>query len=801
MLVPLSWLRDFATFDLDANALAEVFDDLGMVVEGIRRVGEGLDAVVVGRVAEIHPIDGADKIRRVLVEAGGPEPVQVVCGAWNFDVGDYVPLAPVGAVLSGNFAITRRRMKGVVSDGMLCSPIELGLGDDAAGILVLPDAALAGMPLTKALGIDVDVVYDLAIEANRPDAMSVAGVARDAAARLGSAFAVPVPAPAGGVAVDDRVPPVTVDVQDPDLCPRFTALVLEDVIVTESPAWLARRLTLAGMRPINSVVDASNYVMLELGQPTHPYDLDQLGGGGFVVRAAGPGESVTTLDGVVRTLGGAAHPDCVICDATDVAVGVAGIMGGAASEISAKTTRVVLEAANFAPMAVARTARRLSLRTDASARFERGVDVEGIERAVDRFCELLALTSPGLRVVGGMVDVRAPGVGTPLLVPVRTDRVNAILGTELADEDIRRYLAPIGFDASSVRHGLHQVTVPTFRPDVTGEIDVIEEVARHHGYANIHRTVPTTAQVGRLNPYQLDRRRVRGVLAGAGLSESMCSQLLGPGDHARSGLPEDAIAAVDPLAREESVLRTSLLPGMLRAVAFNLDRRIAEVGLFEIGHTFQRPREPLPELPDEREMLGLVVAGAGVPGLGAGVPAVVTLVRRLAGALRLEGVELVASTHPGMHPGRTAEVWAGPTAMGYLGEVDPAVSAAWGIEGRVGWAEVDLETLLGRPRRSESVRPVTRFPSTDIDLAFIVRDDVPAAAVEATLAREAGELLEWVALFDVYRGPGVPPGHRSLAYRLRFSALDRTLTDAEVGERRQACITAVRLEHGAELRG
>jgi phenylalanyl-tRNA synthetase beta chain len=869
MLVPFSWLRDFAPFDLTARAMADTLDDLGMVVEGMETIGEGLEGVVVARVLEIGAIPRADRIRRVLVDAGAPDPVQVVCGAWNFETGDTVALATVGAVLPGDFAIARRKMKGVVSDGMLCSPTELRLGDDGDGILILPSGLAPGAPLAEALGITRDVVYDLAIEGNRPDAMSIAGVARDAAARLRLPFAIPTPpvtggagavagaagvagavaggagagidaavsvggagASAGGPAVGGAAgaplggapagSAIGVEVESPDLCPRFAAQVLSGVTMAESPAWLARRLVLAGMRPINSVVDASNYVMLELGQPTHPYDLDRLRGGGLRARAARPGETVETLDGVKRRLGEGAYPDCVICDGEDVAVGIAGIMGGASSEISASSRRVVLEAANFTAMAIARTSRRLGLRSEASARFERGVDPEGIDRAIDRFCELVALTSPDLQVVGNRVDVRAL-VTPPVRLALRTDRVNRLLGTSLGADQVSNYLSPLGFDAPVSGTGVLQVTVPSYRPDVTREIDLIEEVARHHGYANIARTVPNRPGVGRLTPYQRDRRRVRDVLAGTGASEAVCSSLLGPGDHARAGLPENGITAVDPLAREESVLRTSLLPGLLRSVAFNSDRRNRDLGLFEIGHVFRVPEWAAvgaaaesavaveagiggrggrvgSELPDEREMVAVALAGAGLAGYGGGATGAMQVLRLLLDALRLESITFEASSPAGLHPTRSADVLVGGTRVGYVGEVDPDISSAWGIDARVGWLELDLGAVLHGPRRSIAAAPVSRFPSSDIDLAFTVDERTAAGAVQATLTEVGGELLERVSLFDVYRGPGVADGARSLAFRLRFCALDHTLTDAEVGELRARCVQAVETLHPARLR-
>jgi phenylalanyl-tRNA synthetase beta chain len=786
MRVPLSWLREFAPFEGDAAALAETFDDLGMVVESIEQVGEGLDGVVVARVLEVHRIEGADKIRRVLVDDGTGGPVQVVCGAWNFEAGATVPFARVGAVLPGDFEIGRRKMKGVESNGMICSARELSLGDDAAGIMVLADGvASPGTPLADALGLQRDVVFDLAIETNRPDANCVAGVARDAAARLGVPFTLTdATLPAG-----PETSAASVRVDAPDLCPRFTATVIRRAEVAESPEWVQRRLTLAGMRPINNVVDASNYVMLELGQPTHPYDLALLPGSGLIVRAARPGERLVTLDGVERTLGVDGALDCLICDAQDQPVGIAGVMGGESSEIRDSTTTVLLEAAYFTPMAVARTAKRAGLRTEASYRFERGCDPDGIDRAVARFIELLQLSTE-LVVDGGALDVRFIPAARDA-VRVRPDRVNKVLGTDLTPEQIAGYLGPIGFAAEQA-DGALLVTPPTFRPDVVIEENVIEEVARHHGYMNIARTIPYRPYVGALTTYQKARRRLRDVLVGAGVSEAIGRPLLAPGDLSRSGLPEAAMTAPDPLAVEESVLRTSLLPTMLKAVAFNQSHRAGEAALFEIGHVFALPADPTQPLPDERELLG------------AAVPDVV-FARRLLDLIDQEfdlGTSVVASEAPGLHPTRTAAVLLGDTPVGALGEVDPDVLEAWGIEGVLGWVELDLGAVLPTAPRYRAASPVSRFPSSDIDLAFAVPDNVPAAAVAAAVRDAAGELLETLALFDVFRdAERVGVGRRSLAYRLRFRAPDRTLTDEEVAEVRARIIAAAQSTVGAALRG
>ena len=787
MLVPLSWLRDFAPFDDDAGRLRQTFDELGMVVEGVTRVGEGLGGVFVARVLEIHAIPRADRIRRVLVDDGTGDAVQVVCGAWNFEVGDIVPFARVGAVLPGDFEIGRRKMKGVESAGMICSARELELGTESAGIMVLPGNLPVGAPLTEALGLERDVVFDLAIEGNRPDANSMAGVARDAAAKLRLPFSIadhPVdrgPQVAGQLAsaVDDA----------PELCPRFTATVITGVAVGPSSPLVARRLTLAGMRPISNVVDASNYVMLELGQPTHPYDLDRLPGRGLLVRPARRGETIVTLDGVERRVGDG--DDCLICDAEGTPVGIGGIMGGASSEISDQTTDVLLEAAYFTPMAIARTSKRLGLRSEASARFERGTDPEGIERSVERFCSLLGSG----QVAQGMVDVRFVEPRRQS-IRVRVERVNRLLGTELDAEAIVGYLSPIGFESATADEaGVLSVTPPTFRPDAALEVDVIEEVARHHGYRSIQRTVPLSPFVGALTPYQRARRRLQDVLAGAGYNEAIVSPLLAPGDHDKAGLVQvDEIVAVDPLAREESILRASLLPGLLRSVAFNVAHRTGEVRLFEVGNVFTA-HDRTAELPLETERVALVVAGTAD-----GVTEAKRVLDLVLDVFHADARLVPAADVAGWHPTRTAAVVVGGDLVGHVGEIDPAVVERYGVEGRIGAVDVDASKLLPAERRYVEAVAVSKLPSTDIDLAFVVDDAVPAGDLQATIRGAAGELLVDLALFDVYRGSQVADGHRSLAYRLRFQALDRTLTDAEVATIRQRIIDAAGTAHHATLR-
>ncbi|HUE61119.1 MAG TPA: phenylalanine--tRNA ligase subunit beta [Acidimicrobiales bacterium] len=814
MRAPLSWLRDYAALDADPSDLAIALSELGLVVEGVERVGAGLEDVVVAKVLDIRIHADADRIRLVDVDAGDGNPLQIVCGAWNFEVGDLVPLAPVGAGLPGGFEIKRRKMRGEWSNGMLCSPPELELPQEsgsADGLMILPAGLAApGTPLVEALDLHPDVVFDLDISANRPDALCMAGVARDLAARLGEPWSLPeTPAPPP---VDDSVGTAPITVESGDLCPRFTGTVLEGVPRGPSPAWIARRLTLAGMRPINAVVDVSNYVMLDLGQPNHAYDLQRLGGHGILVRRARPGEVLRTLDGEERTL---QQDDCVICDAQGTPVGVGGIMGGADAEIAKDTTRVLLEAAWFSPMAIARTGSRLGLHSEARVRFERGVDPQIAFHAVDRFVALLSAIPGGSGVRRGptvdVVDHRS--LPRQRTVTVRTERTNQILGTELTAQDIARLTEPIGFEVSVKEKGavdaapdpaVLDVVVPSWRLDTEREIDVIEEVARMWGYSKIRRTVPagTSGHAGGLTSYQKQRRRVRDILVGAGYDEAWTTTFLAPGDLERAGRDPAAVEVENPLDRSESILRTSLLPGLLKAVRFNRDRQAGDVCLFEIGNVFALP-PPDRVTPTETEMLGVIVAPATAGSDGDSRPAVASARtwRLLADALRLEGPRVHADTPAGWHPARAARITGVKgLALGTLGEVEPAVVNAYGLTGRIGFLEVSLEALSEEPRRPLESRPVSRFPAGDVDLAFVLDETVPAGEVTETITRAGGDLLESCWLFDVYRSDQIGAQRKSLAFRLRFRAPDRTLDDAELARLRQTAIDAVTKEHGAALR-
>lgn len=798
MKVTLSWLREFAPdIEGDAVELSETLSALGLTVETMKRSGDIAEGVVLAKVLDLRPHPSADKIQLVDVDSGGGQTSQVCCGAFNMTVGDLIPLATPGTVMGNGMKIVERKMRGELSSGMCCSAGELGLGDDHEGILVLnetvlPEATL-GMPLGAAIGSTADVLWHLEVNANRPDAMSVAGVARDLAAALGVDFSFPdyTISDNNYYADENACDLLNVEIVDPTLCGRFVATVLRNVTVGTSPKWLADRLILAGMRPLNSIVDISNYVMLELGQPNHTFDFATVPEGKLRVRRARPGETLTTLDGITRDL---VANDGVITNAADEIISLAGVMGGATTEISDTTTDVLLELAWWDPPTISRTVKRLNLVSEASNRFRRGVDWgENVERAMARFIQLA--TELGIRPVRGCLDV-AGHTPDRSRIAVRCSKVNSLLGTELSPSTMAQYLSSIGFGADLVASDSGNedlsVTVPTWRWDTETETDVAEEVARLHGYENIAKTVPKGKLAGGLSDYQVRRRLVRQVLVGAGCDETLPMPFLAAGDLSQAGLPEEAVALSNPVVAEQSLLRTSLLPGQLKAIAYNQSHRNFDVRFFEIDHVFLPP--PTDQLlPDEREYLAVALASSEA----AETVAILNLLER---ELDLPNVVLVSAAPPGLHATRSAEVLVAGKTRGVIGEVDPQVLDNFGISTRVAWLELDLGALLSGPRRARKYSPVSKYPSSDVDLAFEVPNDVTATAVETSLRKSSRGLLTDLELFDVYRGEGVAPGTRSLAFRLRFQASDRTLTDAEVADIRQGCIDAVAKRFGASLR-
>jgi len=772
--VLLSWLNEFADFGVETETIADRLTTLGLAVDGIDRAGQRIEGVVVAKVLRTEKHPDASKVTRVWVDAGDDEERHVWCGASNMVVGDLVPLATLGTAMPDGRVISQRGILGIDSEGMLCSGVELGLDEDASGLKILPPDLDLGVNVFDALGIESEVVLDLDVTRNRPDCLGHLGVARDLAAALG------IPLAERRVARRESAPanPLEVTIQKGTPCSSFAVIVVDGVRITSSPAWIARRLQQSGMRPINNVVDVSNFVNLELNQPNHAYDLRRVGGG-FIVRTARQGESIMTLDGVERSL---EQEDMVICDGADQPVGIAGIMGGLLSEVSADTTALAVEIAQFDSLVVARTASRLGLRTEASVRFERGVDPHGADRAFDRFVELLRLTCPDLTVRTGVAGAVTADLVPPLRpVPVRTTEISRILGVDVDADSVRRMLEPIGFSVTGAG-ALLKVGIPSWRPDCAVEVDVVEEFARHFGYDRLGKSVPKSPVYGRLSDTQRRRRLLHEVVLGLGLSEAMPSPFLAPGDLVHCGLKEDdALHLANPLVAEESILRTSLRPGLLKAVVFNQSHRVEGVRLYELGHVYPQGDG---ELPDEYESLCLIEVGSDAQ-------SAMRWWNEISAALEV-GAQLDQDrVPPGFHPSRSATLARGKVPLGAVGEIDPAVLARLGVQGRVACLELNASIVCGETPKVVVAKQISRFPSSDFDLAFLADSTVTASVVTRAIRQAAGSLLEHLRIFDVYRGGDIPADSRSIAFRVRLRAADRTLTDDEVAGIRTKCIEAV----------
>lgn len=803
MRIVRSWLAGYCDVKrLSDEQLGDVMTSLGMQVESIEVIGTPVNGVVVARVLRTERHPDAAKVHRVWVDAGDGTERHVWCGAFNMKAGDLVPLATLGTKMPDGREILRRGILGIDSEGMLCSAAELGLSSDAAGIMILPAGAKLGRNVFAALGVKRDAVFDLDITRNRPDATGHLGVARDVAAKLRVKFTPPK----GDSAKKGKPRRVAVKIVDQKACARFNVTVMSGIVVGPSPDHLARRVMAAGMRPINNVVDASNLVLLETNQPNHAYDAAKVSAG-FRIRKATEGEALVTLDGVARSL---TAEDLLICDGGDRAIGIAGVMGGANSEINDATTEIALETAWFDPTSVRLTSQRLALRTEASARFERGVDPLGVEYSVARFAALLRESCPGLVVHPSATDVRTKHLPKPSVVPLRVAHVNRVLGTDLSARDVTTTLSRIGFECtpkklpakkgSLVPTGpAFMVKVPSWRPDCLDEIDLVEEVARHVGYEALGKRVSQSTQPGGLSPLQLRRRVLRDVLLSFGASEAMPNPFLAPGDHERAGIALEtaALELENPLVVEESLLRTSLRPGMLKAIAFNVSHRASDIALYELGHVYRATAASADgaratNLPEETEHLCIMAVGADAT-------TAVDWWSQITAVFGV-GAQLDQSQVPsGYHPTRSATLARGKQVVGFVGEIDRLVLSRYGIEERVACLEVDASVLLGESPKVTVAKPVSRFPSSDFDLAFAVPARVTAAALQRTVKQAAGALAEEVALFDVFRKAATDDS-RSLAYRVRLRADDRTLTDAEVAATRTACIAAAE-KLGCTLRG
>jgi phenylalanyl-tRNA synthetase beta chain len=787
--IVLSWLRELVPVDLPVEELSALLALKGAHAESVERPWEGLDGVVVARVLEVRDHPNSDKLCVARVQTGSGEQ-EVVVGVRNMAAGDLVPLAGPGArVPALPDPLGAREIRGVVSNGMLCSARELAISQDHGGILVLPEGLDVGADVKRALGLD-EVVLDLEIESNRPDLLSVVGIAREVAGATG----LPLATLDASVreSLEEAATVATVEVKDPEGCPRYLARVIRGLGEGSTPLGVQARLTATGARSISPAVDATNYVMLELGQPLHAFDLRALAGPGIVVRRAEPEEGITTLDEVDRKL---IAEDLLICD-VERPIAIAGVMGGTTSEVGDGTRDVLLESAFFEPRGVLRTSRRLQLLTEASIRFSRGTDPEGIGPAAARAAMLMAEWSGAGEVLGGAIDVGA--VPPRRRISVRPARASALLGYAVSQADVVDALGTLQIAAEPAGEEV-RVEVPGFRSDLDTEVDVIEEVVRVHGYDRVPATVPEIRQVGSEQGSYARRRRIRELLVRSGLREAVSLSFASASDLELMG-HGDPISVANPPSADQPFLRTSLVPNLLRAIARNADRGVRGATVFEVGHVF-RAGDPV----EEREHVAAILAGPAGEGVHADDRSLDVLDAKGALEALLEGLEvddwrLGEPATPPYHPGRSAGIVSGGLPVGTLGELHPRVTEAFGVSARVAVFEVDADALAPVAGGVPRFREVPRFPPIRRDLAFIVPRTTSAGAVSASLQDAGGDLLDRCVLFDVFEGGTLADDTKSLAFSLEFRAPDRTLTDDEAEAAVGRIVARLESDFGARLR-
>jgi phenylalanyl-tRNA synthetase beta chain len=811
MLVPLEWLRELCSPDLTAAELAERLEMTGTEVGGIATRGVGApERFVVGHVltAEQHP--DADRLKVCTVDVGEPEPAHIVCGAPNVAAGQTVAVARPGAIMPGGVKLKKAKLRGQVSEGMILAEDELEIGTDHAGIMVLDaDGLRPGQALADVLPLGTEVL-DLEPTPNRPDQLGIYGNARELHAATGAPLAAPPWAQDPGCAEGEL--PVTITVEAPDLCPRFTARVFEDVTIAPSPPWLKARLSAAGQRPINNVVDITNYVMLLTGQPLHAFDLDRVAGGALVVRRATAGEQVVTLDDQVRTL---TPDDCLIADG-DGPTSIAGIMGGDRSEVCETTTRVLLEVATWHGPSINATSNRLALRTEASTRYEKGL---APEQAMDAqaVASALLVQLARARLLPGTIDVDNAAAIRAADAPIRLRdaRVTALLGVTIPRDEQAAHLRALGFGVTGTQDGF-DVAVPYWRrEDVAREADLVEEIARLHGVnENLPATLPARrGAIGVLTPAQRLRRRAEDVLAGRGLYEIAGWSFAARDVLDRLRIPADSplrdVVEIDnPMSEAQAILRPTILGSLLDAAAVNLARGARDLGLFESAAVYRAhpPGTQASSPVEEHHALAALLTGRLAPrSWGAESPvadvfAATALVAAVLDAVRVDW-RVAPAAWPFLHPGRSGEVLAGDMRLGFVGEVHPLVAANWGIDQPVAAFALDLGRIAAAAPQDTTYTDVIGYPPVRQDLAVILAAEVPAGRAAEVIRAAGGELLTGAEVFDVYMGSQVGEGRRSLAFALTFRAADRTLTDEDVAPVRERIVAALRDELGGELRG
>ena len=803
MKVSLNWLKDCVDIKMSIPELVNLLTMAGLEVERATPIGEGFEKVIVAEVGSIRRHPNADRL--ILVEArAGQEKHPIVCGATNLKEGDKVPLALVGARLPNGIQIKKSKIRGETSEGMLCSAIELGLGQDASGIMILSPGVPLGVTLGEALGL-TDTILDISITPNRADCLCVIGVAREIAALTGQRVRYP------RVTLSDRGEEIkkktSVSILDPDLCPRYVARMIESVKIGPSPQWMRDRLEKVGIRSISNVVDVTNFVMMECGQPLHAFDFDLLEEGRIVVRRAQEGEEFITLDEAKRTLD---HEMLMICDGVRP-VAIAGVMGGMNSEISGATKTVLLESAYFEPMGNRRTSLRLGLETEAAYRFGRGVDYGGTLFAANRAAQLIQELAGG-RVVEGVVDAYpSPIQSKPILLSVR--RSNEILGIEIMARQVKDHLQALELEVQEKDDDHLIVIPPSFRRDLEREIDLIEEIARLNGYDKIPVTLPkgpSSLSVEEKTREPLLEEQAMEVLFRHGFQEVITTSFtspasldllcLNPGDSRRQ-----PVKILNPLSEDLSILRTSLVPGLMETARYNISWKNDNLKLFELKKVFMP--QPGERLPRERKILAGLAIGFDNEPHWASPPKPVDFydvkgcVEDLLEVFQIKGIQFShAEDVPYLHPGKAARIVLGKEMLGVLGEIHPQVLAHYEMEQKATLFEIDFDQIVHWAEEGKRFRPLPKFPAVYRDLSLVVDEALEAGNVVEAIWNFKQPFIDEVQFFDLYRGAPIPEGKKGVSYRIRYQSTDRTLTDEEVNQYHEKVISRLREIFQAELR-
>ncbi|MCF6179030.1 MAG: phenylalanine--tRNA ligase subunit beta [Geopsychrobacter sp.] len=804
MIVTYNWLKEFVDFYYSPQDLADRLTMAGLEVEGMTAMGEGLDSVIVARLESVDSHPDADRLTVCQVN-NGQETVQVVCGATNHKTGDLIALAQPGSLLPGDFKIKKSKIRGQVSLGMLCSEKELGLSAEADGIMILDPSLVVGTPVFEALDLK-DTAFEIGLTPNRPDCLSVVGIAREVAAMCGKPLRLPkTEIRTSG---EDIAQSASVEIEDPLGCPRYAARLVRNIKIGPSPDWLVQRLESVGMRSINNVVDVTNYVMMELGHPMHAFDCRFLSGQKIVVKRAAEGQPFTTLDAAEHKL---VAEDLMICDAKRP-VAMAGVMGGLNSEVKEDTSTVLLEAAYFNPVAIRRTSKRHGLHTESSHRFERGADVDMVPLALDRAASLIAELAGG-EIAPGMIDVYPEPLARAeiTLSALETEK---LLGIHIDLPQITRLLKGIGLGIAPGRidpDGTIEVSVPSFRPDLERQVDLIEEVARLYGYDNIPQTMPQTRlEAQSKKTEQKHEINARNLLVASGFSETINYSFVSSDAVQRLQLASDdprlqTVKIKNPLNEEQAVMRTSLVPSMLETLARNLAYRSNDLHLFEMRPVFFAAEG---ERASRQELhLTAAITGRNVPvgWANSAIPVdFYDLKAVLEQLLTTLGVKAPAfcseETEPFLHPGKSALVKSGKTVLGVIGELHPQVQQDFDLDQPVYLFDLNMDLLVTLAGQRGSFVTPSKFPAVERDSALLISAEIEAAKVLDVARRSLGKYGQDVVIFDVYAGKGIPEGQKSLALRVRYSATDKTLTEDEIAKAHGKLVKSICHQLSAEIR-